>query len=103
VQFDPYFNEGGQIEATVYDKRNTKLFQQKVVLPQFYREKNLHQLQLSREGNKLVVKDNGSIIAQFENVFTAGVRWNAFVFSRYRASDDSPADVYYIKDVEVTY
>ncbi|MBX9784126.1 MAG: hypothetical protein K2X48_12625 [Chitinophagaceae bacterium] len=103
LRFDPYFNDGGQLQVTVYDKRNVAVLDQKVLLPQFFREKNKHQLQISREGNKLIVKDNGTLAGEFDNVFTGAVRYNAYIFSRYRSGNEEETDMYYLNNVQVKY
>jgi hypothetical protein len=74
-----------------------------MVLPDFYKDKNKHQLQISRSGNKLVVKDNGTIAAEVANVFAGGIRYNAYIFSKYRSDNGDPTDTYYLNNVQVKY
>lgn len=103
IQFDPYFNDGGQLQITVYDLNNVAVVDQRMVLPDFYKDKNKHQLQISRSGNKLVVKDNGTIAAEVANVFAGGIRYNAYIFSKYRSDNGDPTDTYYLNNVQVKY
>jgi hypothetical protein len=103
VQFDPYFNYGGQVQVIGYDINNIAVINQKVLLPNFYKEKNKHQLQISRIGNKLIVKDNGSVAIEVDNAFTGNIRYNAYIFSRYRSSNEEETDMYYLNNVLVRY
>ena len=103
LQFDPHFNSRGHLEVTVYDKRNISLLKQKVLLPDFYREKNQHHIQISRSGNKLIVKNNGNIIGTFDGVFAAGTRFNAYIFSRYHSNNEEASDTYYLNNIEAKY
>lgn len=103
LSFDPYFNDAGSLQVMVIDKNGINKFDQKVLLPNFYKEKNSHVLQTRREGNKLVVTDNGTGIAEFDNVFTSGIRYNFYVFSRYKSSNEEPTDIFYVNNVQVSY
>lgn len=102
--FDPYFNDGGSVELQVHNNRDTRLLTKKLVLKDFYRSKNKHRLQLERSGQRLIVKDNGQVIADWEGVFQPSVRYNLFAFSRYRSNNSVPAtDQFFLDDLNWLY
>ena len=102
--FDPYWNGGGTLTVYSYDSRENVKFSKRITLPDFYKEKNDHQLKISRSGNGLTVTDNGKTIASLTDVFLPAARYNIFTFSRYKGENsDNKNDVFYLKDVEVEY
>lgn len=103
LYFDPYFNNGGQLQLMVMNRAGTALLNQKILLPDFYKEKNQHRLQLIRKGRQLMVQDNGATIATFNDVFSSSVSYNAYFFSRYRANNEMPSDTYYLNNIVVNY
>jgi hypothetical protein len=103
IRFDPHFNSGGQLQVTATDKRGVTVFDKKLLLPKFFTANNKHVLQIIREGNKLIVKDNGTVAGVFENIFSNTVRYNFYVFSRHRANNEAATDKYYLNNVQVEY
>jgi hypothetical protein len=103
LRFDPHFNSGGLLEIIVTDNRGISKIITKIPLPLFFTQNNKHTLQISREGNKLIVKDNRTVVAEAENVFQSAIRYNAYIFSRYRANNEASTDMYYLNNVEVKY
>jgi hypothetical protein len=103
LRFDPYFNDGGSLQVSMIDKNGVIKFDKKIILPNFFREKNKHLLQISRSGNKLIVTDNGTAVAEFDTVFADDVRYNFYIFSRYRSANGEETDMYYLNNVQVRY
>jgi hypothetical protein len=103
LRFDPHFNSGGLLQVTVTDKRGIAKQDIKTPLPLFFTAKNKHTIQISRSGSKLMVRDNGSIVAEVDSVFTDTVRYNAYIFSRYRSANEEETDRYYLNNVQVNY
>jgi hypothetical protein len=103
LYFDPYFNNGGQLQIMVMDRAGTALLNQKILLPFFYKENNQHRLTVTRKGKQLIVQDNGTAIATIDGVFSSSVSYNAYFFSRYRANNEATSDTYYLNNIEVNY
>lgn len=102
--FDPYWNSGGTLTVYAYDKRENVKFSKRITLPDFYKEKNTHQLRLARHGNGLVVTDNGKTIADLTDVFLPSVKYNIYTFSRYKGNlSDNKNDVFLLKNIEAVY
>jgi hypothetical protein len=102
--FDPYWNDGGTLQVNVYDKRESLLFNKRIVLPDFYKDKNQHQLGISRKEQSLIVTDNGKTIADLPGVFQPAVTYNLYTFSRYKGQfGDNPNDVFFLKNIAVKY
>ncbi|MBK9380178.1 MAG: hypothetical protein IPN39_02455 [Chitinophagaceae bacterium] len=102
--FDPYWNGGGTLTVYSYDKRESLAFNKRIVLPDFYKDKNNHKLQLQRKGNGLVVIDNGKTIADLPDVFLTTAHYNIYTFSRYKGEfSDNKNDVYYLGNIKTTY
>lgn len=102
--FDPYWNGGGTLTVYSYDNRENVKFSKRITLPDFYKEKNDHQLKIGRNGNGLTVTDNGKPIADLTEVFLPSAKYNIYTFSRYKGENsDNKNDVFYLKDVEVEY
>lgn len=101
--FDPHFNSGGSLQVIVRDAQNKTLFDKKIILPEFFTEKNSHQLKITRKGNSLLVMDNGKQIADIPEAFASNLSYNAYVFSRYTSNNDGPADAYFLNNVSVKY
>jgi hypothetical protein len=103
LKFDPHFNDGGQLEVFVHAPSGQTLLTRKFLLPNFFREKNSHRLQVGRQGNTLWVKDNDELIAELDNAFQPNVSYNAYVFSRYKVNNDGENDTYFLNDISVRY
>jgi hypothetical protein len=102
--FDPYWNGGGTLTVYSYDNRESLKFNKRIVLPEFYKDKNNHTLQLQRKGNGLVVIDNGKTIADLTDVFLTTARYNIFTYSRYKGEfSDNKNDVFYLGNIKTTY
>ncbi len=102
--FDPYWNGGGTLTVYSYDKRESLTFNKRIVLPDFYKDKNNHKLQLQRKGNGLVVIDNGKTIADLPDVFLTTAHYNIYTFSRYKGEySDNKNDVFYLGNIKTTY
>jgi hypothetical protein len=102
--FDPYWNGGGTLTVYSYDNRESLKFNKRIVLPEFYKDKNNHTLQLQRKGNGLVVIDNGKTIADLPDVFLTTARYNIFTYSRYKGEfSDNKNDVFYLGNIKTTY
>ncbi|HQX73093.1 MAG TPA: hypothetical protein PK298_09320 [Chitinophagaceae bacterium] len=102
--FDPYWNGGGTLTVYSYDKRESLTFNKRIVLPDFYKDKNNHKLQLQRKGNGLVVIDNGKTIADLRDVFLTTAHYNIYTFSRYKGEfSDNKNDVFYLGNIKTTY
>jgi hypothetical protein len=104
IWLDPYWNGGGTLEVYSYDKNETIGVRKRIVLPDFYLAKNIHQLKIQRKGNALVVFINDKKEAEIDNVFIPSVKYNLYTFSRYKGnSSDNKNDVFYVKDISVRY
>lgn len=104
IWFDPWWNGGGTLTVYSYNKAGILQFDKRIVLPDFFREKNDHRLRISRKGNGLVVTDNGKLIADLPAVFLPSARYNFFTLGRYKGEfSDNKADVFYLRDMEVSY
>jgi hypothetical protein len=102
--FDPYWNGGGTLIVYSYDKRESLKVNKRIVLPEFYKDKNNHKLQIQRKGNGLVVIDNGKTIADLPDVFLTTARYNLFTFSRYKGEfSDNKNDVFYLGNIQTNY
>ncbi|MCX6316302.1 MAG: hypothetical protein NTW29_03370 [Bacteroidetes bacterium] len=102
--FDPYWNGGGTLTVYSYDNRENVKFSKRITLPDFYKEKNTHQLKIQRNGNGLVVTDNGKTIADLPGVFLPTATYNLYTFSRYKGNmSDNKNDVFLLKDIEAIY
>lgn len=102
--FDPYWNNGGQLTVYSYCAGGVLAFNKQVVLPDFYRDKNKHQLTIQRKGNSLLITDNGKIIADFDKVFLDGARYNLYTFSRYNGNkSDNMNDVFFLNNIKSAY
>jgi hypothetical protein len=102
--FDPYWNGGGTLTVYSYDNRESVKFNKRIVLPEFFKDRNNHQLQIQRKGNGLMVIDNGKPIADLSDVFLTTARYNFYTFSRYKGEfSDNKNDVFYLKDIDTLY
>lgn len=102
--FDPYWNGGGTLSVYSYDKRETVIFSKRLLLPDFYKEKNEHRLTVQRRGNGLVVTDNGATIADLPGVFLPAAKYNLCTFSRYKGvNSDNKNDVFYLGEISISY
>ena len=102
--FDPYWNGGGTLTVYTYDKKETIKFNKRITLPDFYKDKNRHQIQIQRKGDGLIVSDNGKFIADLPGVFLTTARYNIYTFSRYKGTtSDNKNDVFYINNIKTTY
>lgn len=102
--FDPYWNNGGQLTVYSYYAGGALAVNKQIVLPDFYRDKNKHTLQIQRKGKNLLVTDNGKIIADIAAVFLDGARYNLYTFSRYKGNNsDNKNDVFYLNNIKVNY
>lgn len=102
--FDPYWNGGGTLTVYSYDNRESLKFNKRITLPDFYKDKNNHQLQIQRKGNGLVVIDNGKTIADLPDVFLTTARYNIFTYSRYKGEfSDNKNDVFYLGNIKAAY
>ena len=72
--FDPYWNNGGRLTVYSYYAGGAIAVNKQIVLPDFYRSKNTHTLQIQRKGNSLLVIDYGKIIADISGVFLDGAQ-----------------------------
>ncbi len=102
--FDPYWNGGGTLTVYSYDNRESLKFNKRIVLPEFYKDKNNHKLQIQRKGNGLLVIDNGKTIANLSDVFLTTARYNLYTFSRYKGEfSDNKNDVFYLSNIKTDY
>ncbi|MBL7727526.1 MAG: hypothetical protein JNM68_07575, partial [Dinghuibacter sp.] len=102
--FDPYWNNAGTLEVYTFDANENRLLTKKITLPGFYKEKNKHQLTIKRQGNGLLVTDNGKTIADIPGVFVSSVRYNLFTFSKYKGNKQGESgDLFYLGNVAVSY
>ncbi|MGB3006738.1 MAG: hypothetical protein WBC06_09525, partial [Chitinophagaceae bacterium] len=102
--FDPYWNGGGTLTIYSYDKRESLKFNKRMVLPDFYKDKNNHNLQIQRKGNGLVVIDNGKTIADLPDVFLTAAHYNIFTFSRYKGEfSDNKNDTFFLNNIISNY
>lgn len=102
--FDPHWNGGGSLTVYSYDSRETLKYSKRVTLPGFFKEKNQHQLRISRNGNGLTVTDQGKTIADLQDVFLPDVKYNLFTFSRYKGDQsEQKEDRYYLNQIRATY
>lgn len=102
--FDPNWNGAGTLTVYSYDKRESLKFNKRVTLPDFFKDKNKHTLQVQRKGDGLTIIDNGKTIADLPGVFLSESNYNLFTFSRYKGvNSDNKNDVFYLKSIYVTY
>lgn len=102
--FDPYWNSAGLLDVYALDRNETKLLTKRITLPDFYKEKNKHQLTIQRKGNGLLVMDNGKMVADLQNVFAGTVRYNLFTFSKYKGNKQGEGnDIFYLGKITATY
>lgn len=102
--FDPYWNGGGTLTVYAYDKKETLKFNKRITLPDFFKDKNKHNIQIQRKGNGLTVIDNGKTVADLSGVFLSDSRYNLFTFSRYKGvNSDNKNDVFYLKDIKSSF
>lgn len=102
--FDPYWNGGGTLTVYSYDNRESLKFNKRITLPEFYKDKNRHQIQVRRKGNGLIVIDNGKTIADLPDVFLTSARYNLYTFSRYKGmNSDNKNDVFYLNNLKTVY
>jgi len=102
--FDPYWNGGGTLTVYSYNNRESLKFSKRITLPDFYKDKNSHQINIKRNGNGLIIIDNGKTIADLSDVFLTTVRYNLNTFSRYKGiNSDNKNDVFYLNNIRYTY
>jgi hypothetical protein len=102
--FDPYWNGGGTLTVYAYDKRESLKFSKRITLPDFFKDKNKHNIQIQRKGNGLTVVDNSKTIADLSGVFSSDKKYNLYTFSRYKGvNSDNKNDVFYLGNIEVVY
>ena len=102
--FDPNWNSGGSLTIYAYDKRESLKFSKRITLPDFFKDKNKHSIQIQRKGNGLTVIDNGKMIADLSGVFSSDTKYNLFTFSRYKGvNSDNKNDVFYLGNIKTIY
>jgi hypothetical protein len=102
--FDPYWNGGGTLSVYTYDKRESVKFSKRITLPDFFKDKNKHNIQIQRKGNGLTVIDNGKTIADLSGVFLSDSKYNLYTFSRYKGvNSDNKNDVFYLGNIITSY
>lgn len=102
--FDPHWNGGGSLTIYSYDRSETVRSKTQVTLPNFFKDKNKHQITIERKGFDLLVFDNGNKIAAMQDVFIKEVKYNLFTFSRYKGNGaGKEMDVFYVDGVKVKY
>lgn len=102
--FDPHWNSGGQLTVYTYNIGETVKFKTQIPLPEFFKDKNKHQLTIRRKGNGLPVMDNGKTIADLPGVFISTVRYNLYTFSKYKENKQGEdGDVFYLKNINAVY
>jgi hypothetical protein len=102
--FDPYWNGGGTLTVYCYDKGESLKFSKRITLPDFFKDKNKHSIQIQRKGDILTVIDNDKTIADLPGVFLSVSKYNLYTFSRYKGvNSDNKNDVFYVKDISVHY
>lgn len=102
--FDPYWNGGGSLTVYSYDKRESLKFSKRITLPDFFKDKNKHNIQIQRKTNGLTVIDNGKTIAELSGVFLSESKYNLYTFSRYKGiNSDNKNDVFYLKDIKTSF
>ncbi|MEI2738803.1 MAG: hypothetical protein V9F01_08460 [Chitinophagaceae bacterium] len=102
--FDPYWNGGGTLTIYSYDNRESLKFNKRITLPDFYKDKNKHQVKLQRKENGIAVVIDGKTVADLPGVFLTTVRYNLYTFSRYKGKySDNPKDVFYLNNISVQY
>jgi hypothetical protein len=104
LSFDPYWNNTGTLEIYTYDVFEKLRFSKTIKLPDFYKEKNKHRLTIQRNGDGLVVSDNGKEIADLSGVFLNNVRYNLYTFSKYKENQQGESgDMFYLKNIRTVY
>lgn len=104
IWFDPWWNGGGTLTVYSYNKAGFLQFDKRIVLPDFFREKNDHRIRITRKGNGLTVTDNDKLIADLPNVFLSTARYNFFTIGRYKGEfSDNKSDVFLLRGMEVKY
>ncbi|MBL7747248.1 MAG: hypothetical protein JNM19_07485 [Chitinophagaceae bacterium] len=102
--FDPYWNGGGTLTIYSYDNRESLKFNKRITLPDFYKDKNNHQVQIQRNGDGIVVIINGKSVADLPGVFLSAAKYNLCTFSRYKGKNsDNPNDVFYLNNIRIEY
>jgi|CXWL01.1.fsa_nt_gi hypothetical protein len=102
--FDPYWNGGGTLTVYSYDKRESLKFNKRITLPDFFKDKNKHNIQIQRKGIGLTVINNGKTIADLPGVFLSESKYNLFTFSRYKGiNSDNKNDVFYLGNIQTGY
>lgn len=102
--FDPHWNSGGTLTVYTYDKRESLKFNKRITLPDFFKDKNQHAIQIQRKGNALMVIDNGKTIADLPGVFLSDSKYNLYTFSRYKGvNSDNKNDVFYLGNIKTDY
>lgn len=101
---DPYWNGGGTLTIYSYDNRESLKFNKRITLPDFYKDKNKHQVKLQRKENGIAVVIDGKTVADLPGVFLTTARYNLYTFSRYKGKNsDNPKDVFYLNNIQVAY
>lgn len=102
--FDPHWNSGGTLTVYTYDKRESLKFNKRITLPDFFKDKNRHAIQIQRKGDALMVIDNGKTIADLPGVFLSDSKYNLYTFSRYKGvNSDNKNDVFYLGNIKTDY
>jgi len=102
--FDPYWNGGGTLTIYSYDNRESLKFNKRITLPDFYKDKNNHQVQIQRKADGIVVIINGKSVADLPGVFLPAAKYNLCTFSRYKGKNsDNPNDVFYLNNIRFEY
>ena len=102
--FDPYWNGGGTLSVYTYDKRESVKFSKRITLPDFFKDKNKHNIEIQRKGNGLIVIDNGKTIADLSGVFLSDSKYNLYTFSRYKGKNsDNQNDFFYLNNIKADY
>jgi hypothetical protein len=103
LYFDPHFNDAGQLEVVISNSAGIKVLSKKVLLPNFYKDKNIHRLRIGRKDGKLWIMDNDLLIEGLDIEFPKNVNYTAFAFSRYRSNNDGEKDIYYLNNISLRY
>ena len=92
------------LDVYSYDRNETRLLAKRITLPDFYKEKNKHQLTIQRKGNGLLIMDNGKMVADIQNVFVNTVRYNLYTFSKYKGNKQGEGnDIFYLGNITSSY
>lgn len=102
--FDPNWNNGGMLDIYSYDRNESVVKKQRVMLPDFFTSKNNHRLVITRKGNHLQVYIDDKLEAEVDNAFIPAAKYNLYTFSRYKGNNSNPdIDIFYINNIKANY